>query len=89
MPFEITPFIDLDEAIVLLESHGVYGAVKKDDGSLRLFKRKSKRIDPKTGAEISFCPEDLMTPDIRKKLTNSGWRIVHSSAHKFQRHGGP
>lgn len=79
MPFTIRPHIDLDQAIAILERHGIFGAVKKSDGTLRLYKRKSKRTDPNTGVEVSFIPEDQMTADKRKTLTQKGWVIVHSS----------
>lgn len=68
--------MDLDRAIELLESLGVYGAEKRADDSLHLGRRKKKRVDEKTGAIVTFVPEDTMTIDIRDKLTKERKWIV-------------
>lgn len=85
MPYTLYPNVSVKKAIAVLEKLGVYGAVVKDKKTLKLYMRKTKRIDPETGEEIVFRPEELLTMDKRNKLENQGWRIGHSSAFGFGR----
>ena len=76
MAYTLYPDIDAEEAIEMLEELGVFGAVERDKGQLKLYKRKSRRICPVTGLEIEFIPEEQMTKAIRKKLEETGWTIL-------------
>jgi hypothetical protein len=79
MVYTLWPNGNMEEAVALLEEHGVFGAVEKYGVQLKLYKRESSRIDPTTGEEIVFRPEERMTDAIRKKLEEMGWKIRHSS----------
>lgn len=80
MAFILRTHLDQDQAIAVLEEMGIYGAVKKPDGTLRLYNRNAKRIDPETGKEVTFNPESQMTMPIRKLLNEKCWIVAHSSA---------
>lgn len=76
MPYNIKPFMDLDEANEFLEGLGVHGATKKPhDGTLRLYARRRKWVDPNTGAVSYYYPEEQMTTEIKAHLESIGWRV--------------
>lgn len=82
MPYNVEPFMDLDEANEILEELGVFGATKKpNDRTLRLYGRRRKRIDPDTREAIFYRPEDQMTSEIKSYLESLWWRVdmYHSS----------
>jgi len=82
MVYTLWPDVSMEEAVALLEEFGVFGAVEKHGVQLKLYKRKSRRVDPKTGEEIVFIPEELMTDAIREKLEKMGWAIRHDSEYE-------
>ncbi len=73
------PTKDLGEAVAVLESLGIFGATRKEDGSLRLYSRRRTRVDPTTGEKVEFRPSSLMNMDIRKELEESGWIVVNTT----------
>jgi len=76
MPYNIEPYMDLDEANDILEELGVYGATKKkDDRTLRLYARRRKWTDPDTGEVSYYYPDRQMTPEIIAKLRALHWVV--------------
>ena len=49
MAYTLYPNVSVEKANAILEEFGVFGAVEKKVGQLKLYKRESRRVDPKTG----------------------------------------